>query len=105
MGSSVRMRTFLLVTAAVFAQNLVQAVEEDSPRYSCPMLDIDFHGHDLDLFRGIGSWQECGHICLIAPDCKFWTWHSADGVCFIKSSDAGMVTIAGCISGERECNR
>ena len=59
------MKTFLVVLAAavaVFAHDLGQMVKQDAlyPHYICPMVDIDFYGHNLDLLRGIGSWQECG---------------------------------------------
>ena len=59
------MKTLLVVLAAaatVFAQDLGQAEEKDapSPRYNCPMYDIDLNGYDLHVFHGIPSWQECG---------------------------------------------
>ena len=57
------MKTFLVVlatAAAVFAQDLGQAKDALSPRYNCPMYDIDLQGNDLDVFPGITSWQECG---------------------------------------------
>ena len=61
------MKTFLIVlaaaAAAVLAQDLGQVEVEDapSPRYNCPMIDIDLDsGNNLDWFRGIETWQECG---------------------------------------------
>ena len=48
--------------AAVFAKDFGEVEEQDapSPRYNCPMVDIDFYGHDVDHFHGIPNWQECG---------------------------------------------
>ena len=60
------MKTFLVAlaaAAAVLAQDLGQVEVEDapSPRYNCPMIDIDLDsGNNLDWFRGIETWQECG---------------------------------------------
>merc|ERR1712037_326527 len=105
MGSSVIMRIFLLVLAAVavFAQDLDVVEEAPSPRYNCPLLDIDFYGDNIDRFLAIGMWQECGHICNIVPDCNFWTWNTADGFCQIKSSEGVLSPYTGAISGERGC--
>ena len=52
------MRTLLLVLAvsAVLADDLGVI----SPRYDCPIHDVDMDGNVLDQFFGIGSWQECG---------------------------------------------
>merc|ERR1711934_1228480 len=117
MGSSIRMKTFLGVLATTlfaqcvsplygfrFAQNLGNMEGSmDDANYNCPMIGIDLYGHDLDTFYGIGSWQECAHICNIActSNCKFWTF--AGGNCYLKSSDAGMRPTSGAVSGERGC--
>ena len=29
-------------------------------RFSCPEMDIDFMGRDVDTVHNIGSWQDCG---------------------------------------------
>merc|ERR1712037_278411 len=109
MGSSVRMKTLLVVltaAAAVFAQDLGQAEEKDAPssRYNCPMYDIDFYANDLHVFHGIPSWQECAQICNIAStsNCKFWSWEATAG-CHLKSTDAGMRPFAGVVSGQIGC--
>jgi len=105
------MKTFLLVlVAAVFAQDLGQVEEKEdalsSLSFNCPMYDIDLHGNDLDVFQDIGSWQECAHICNIYPtNCKFWSWNGGNGnhYCYMKSSNAGMQSWDGSVSGERGC--
>merc|ERR1712181_111966 len=74
--------------------------------FNCPMYDIDLHGNDLDVFQDIGSWQECAHICNIYPtNCKFWSWNGGNGnhYCYMKSSNAGMQSWDGSVSGERGC--
>ena len=55
------MKSFLLVLAAavVFAQDLGKEMAP-SPRYNCPLYDIDIYGNDIDSFLAIGMWQECG---------------------------------------------
>ena len=52
------MRTLLpvLAVSAVLADDLGVI----SPRYDCPIHDVDMDGNVLDQFFGIGSWQECG---------------------------------------------
>ena len=35
-------------------------VKNDTPRFSCPMLEIDLNVSNLDVIHGIDSWQECG---------------------------------------------
>ena len=52
---------FLAAAAAavVFAQDLGDE-KALSPRYNCPLYDIDIYGNDIDSFLAIGMWQECG---------------------------------------------
>ena len=44
------------------SQDFGEMEEQDapSPRYNCPMVDIDLMGYDVDHFHGIPNWQECG---------------------------------------------
>merc|ERR1711887_433191 len=107
----VKMKTFLLVLAtAVFAQDFAQAeaeVEAPSPRYNCPMMDINLYGYDLDGYENIGTWQDCAHICnaLGSSRCKFWTWNGGNpnNDCWIKNSNEGMMAYDGKVSGEVGC--
>merc|ERR1711909_12933 len=126
MGSSIRMKTFLGVLATTlfaqcvsplygfrFAQNLGNMEGSmDDANYNCPMIGIDLYGHDLDTFYGIGSWQECAHICNIAcnSNCKFWTYYPSPTSpwyqsCYLKSSDAGMMPNSDTFSGQRGCTK
>merc|ERR1712126_207631 len=109
MGSTVKMKAFLLVlVTAAFAQDSGQVDEGDAFfHFNCPMYDIDLHGYDVDVFQDIGSWQECAHICNIYPsNCKFWSWNGGNGnrYCYMKSSNAGMQSWEGSVSGERGCS-
>ena len=81
-------------------------------------------GHNLDEFKDIGSWEECGtylvyvkkektklvailisaHICNIASGCKFWSWiGSGNHNCYTKDSNEGLQASNGVVSGERGC--
>jgi hypothetical protein len=44
------------------ASGLASAAPELSQRdtFSCPEMDIDFKGRDVDTVHNIGSWQDCG---------------------------------------------
>merc|ERR1712126_92665 len=86
-----------MLACAVSPLELEHLEDEDipSPRYNCPMMDIDLLGNDLDAFSGVDNWQTCAHICNIAyeSNCKFWTWNPAGSGnlrCYLKSSGSGM---------------
>merc|ERR1711990_62521 len=71
---------------------------------NCPLEDIDFFGNDIDVIRGIATWEQCGQICSVATDCNFWTFNpKPDGQCVLKTSDSGLHHYAGAFSGERGC--
>ena len=40
-----------------------QSVQENTPPPApdrCPLIDINFNGHDVDEIDGIVDWQQCG---------------------------------------------
>ena len=104
---------YLLVAPVAFAKDIAQKEKyASSPRFECPIYDIVFYGHDLDVFKDIGSWEECGtylvyvkkektklftilisaHICNIASGCKFWSWiGSGNHHCYTKDSNGGCI--------------
>merc|ERR1712181_95310 len=96
-----------MLTSVLSSLEFGHLVDDDvpSPRYNCPMLDIDLSGNDLDDFSGVDNWQTCAHICNIAyeSNCLFWTWNSHSNRCILKSSDSGMKPSEGAISGQRGC--
>merc|ERR1712183_18382 len=101
---TITMTPFIILTI-LFS---VAAVEEgESLHYKCPLMDINFNGHDLEMIPSISTWEECGHICNLFPECKFWSWnypHTAGYQnCYLKSSDAGLISNAGVISGLKGC--
>ena len=52
---------YLLVAPVAFSRDIAQKEKDASPpRFECPIYDIVFWGHNLDEFKDIGSWEECG---------------------------------------------
>merc|ERR1712106_746856 len=109
MGSLVSM-TYIVILLALFTLTLGQgpSVPEDVPSpalgFRCPMLDVDFQFNDVEEVDGIEDWQTCGHICNLTAEsiCKFWTL-TYDKRCIFKSSDEGLQSLRGAISGARGC--
>ena len=46
-------------------EDIVEA--ERVPRYSCPEVDVDFAGHDIDYLENVEDWQNCGLYWLVLP--------------------------------------
>ena len=42
------------------ALGIASAAPELRDTFSCPEMDIDFMGRDVDTVHNIGSWQDCG---------------------------------------------
>ena len=38
---------------------------EQAPRYSCPEVDVDFAGHDIDYLENVKTWQNCGLYSIV----------------------------------------
>jgi hypothetical protein len=32
--------------------------------WTCPMYGIDNYGDNLDVIENVGSWEDCGFLCL-----------------------------------------
>merc|ERR1712212_559078 len=85
----------LLVTCGLIAlENL-----PFSAAYSCPEVDVDFLGNDIDYLLPITNWQECGRICELSHSCQFWTLYQSR--CYLRSSDSGLRQLSGRISGAK----
>jgi len=78
----------------------------------CPIVDIDYHGHDIEGIQNVLSWQDCATKCRENQDrgCRYWSWLSETYVgvakkntCFIKTSDAGREIEHGILSGAIDC--
>ena len=48
--------------ALVLVMSYMALSIEDTPKYSCPEIDVDFEGHDLqsEPVPGVVSWEDCG---------------------------------------------
>merc|ERR1711890_42708 len=115
-GNSLIMKIFLTLTSLPLLLLLlcppslaVETWEETQPSpsqgYSCPEMDVDFQGYDIDLIQSVTEWRVCGTICNITPECEFWTFNPLPGyqTCLLKSADTGHRTMEGFISGQKGC--
>jgi len=75
---------------------------------TCPEINVDYWGCDYGGIDGVASWNDCGQMCELINDCKFWTYvprHGRDkvGRCEPKKCSGGYKIVNGHISGERGC--
>merc|ERR1712241_708705 len=106
--SSLSILAMKVVTLVLLGISCMVLANKDAPKYSCPEIDVDFHGSDITCGSGCGvpgvpTWEDCGTICQHTDDCRFWTWASDDNKCFLKSSDTGLGLFNGLISGAKDC--
>ena len=64
---------------------LASAAPELRDTFSCPEMDIDFMGRDIDTVHNIGSWQDCGKQLKLV-----WGTKSDYKTKFYKKGMAGM---------------
>merc|ERR1712080_7575 len=83
--------------------DMVAATTSLAPQYSCPEIEVDFGGYDIDSNHNIKSWHDCGTMCEIQSSCSFWTWNKRTKVCYLKSSDHGLHHAPDGISGVKGC--
>jgi hypothetical protein len=57
----------ILAPSKIFASGMV--LEEHNPRYSCPEMDVDFYGNDIEDVHDVTSWEDCG-MCAIFSQFK-----------------------------------
>jgi len=72
----------------------------------CPTYDVGLRGNDLDNppWPTPSSWEECGELCLLRPECLFWSYNeTGNHHCYLKYSDEGYHTVKGIVSGEVGC--
>jgi len=72
--------------------------------YSCPEYDVAFDGNDISMVRVI-EWGSCGQVCTLTTGCNFWTYSGKfhGNLCWLKSSDSGLKSDGGFISGAKHC--
>jgi hypothetical protein len=74
------------VHAASTHSNSTSHVKDD---WTCPMYGIDNYGDNLDVIENVGSWEDCGFLCLQRPDCVAWGWNHerAGRRCYLKANE------------------
>merc|ERR1711872_19345 len=92
----------LFTFAFMFFFAIVSGQMDEAPTYSCPEVDVDFNGCDVNSVHEQTDWHACGEICELTPECRYWTL-GAYNMCLLKSCDSGKREIEGAISGVRGC--
>ena len=89
-----------ILAAAIYALDSNNQTEEK--KWNCPLERINFLFGDIHTIH-TESWQDCGSVCNIVEECKFWTWLSDRDGCYLKNSDEGLQVTDFAISGEKGC--
>ncbi len=74
--------------------------------WTCPMYGIDNYGDNLDVIENVGSWEDCGFLCLQRGDCALWVWvHERAGrQCYLKANFSDKEEWdAATVAGARGC--
>ncbi len=78
----------------VYAAHVVASTHSNSTSHmrddwTCPMYGIDNYGDNLDVIENVGSWEDCGFLCLQRPDCVAWGWNHerAGRRCYLKANE------------------
>ena len=45
---------------------LSSGLAQEQSRYSCPEVDVDFEGSDIDTVSNVLSWQDCGNTNIFS---------------------------------------
>eukprot|EP01062_Namystynia_karyoxenos_P081706 TRINITY_DN9032_c0_g1_i7.p1 TRINITY_DN9032_c0_g1~~TRINITY_DN9032_c0_g1_i7.p1 ORF type:complete len:4691 (+),score=766.31 TRINITY_DN9032_c0_g1_i7:180-14252(+) len=69
---------------------------------SCFELDTDSVGNDMGQVTAPDP-SACQQVCFSDPSCKFFSFLTASGACYLKSSDLGRSPYSGIVLGAREC--
>merc|ERR1712126_666042 len=93
-----KMKVIFLFLSTFSIMYWVQCAE-----YSCPEMDVDFWGYDIDELHDVSDWHDCGDACQLVSSCMYWTL-TKEKRCVLKSSDAGLTKYPGSISGARGCS-
>ena len=91
----------MLFKLCIFVVLLLATVNGDMD--DCPVYNIDYTGHGIDVITNIMSWEECGYLCSITDGCNYWTWQNyAPHNCRLKDI-RNIVNQDGAISGSKDC--
>jgi hypothetical protein len=63
----------LLFLGGVISRSSLATDNGTSRGWECPVYGIDFEKHDIQ-HEDVSSWEDCGYMCQLNTDCKFWTW-------------------------------
>jgi hypothetical protein len=83
--------------------NSTSHMKED---WTCPMYGIDNYGDNLEVIENVGSWEDCGFLCLQRGDCALWVWvHERAGrQCYLKANFSDKEEWdAATVAGARGC--
>ena len=81
----------------------------------CAEFNTHANGGVIGSQQIVGTWQECGVLCLAEPSCNYWKWNHAGvtvsilpacqpaGTCCLISTITTSFTSAGFVSGLRGC--
>ena len=64
--------------------------------------DTDYSGNNI-VETVAESQRACVDFCKTIAGAPFWTWNSGTKRCIVKSSSSGRTSVAGAVSGNREC--
>jgi hypothetical protein len=64
----------LLFLGGVISKSSLATNNVTSQTWSCPVYGLDFYGNDLEKVMYVSSWEDCGYMCHLDPNCLFWTW-------------------------------
>ena len=64
--------------------------------------NTDYSGNDI-VEKVVESQRACVDFCKTIAGAPFWTWNSGSKRCIVKSSSSGRTSVAGAVSGNREC--
>ena len=55
--------------------------------------------------KDVKTWQTCSEHCRKLASCLFWSFHSIDNTCHLKTSYEGRREEVGFMSGRRSCGK
>ena len=77
---------------------------------TCEDKDTDYFGNQLYTIENIDSWLTCSNHCRFLSACSAWVWISNlykvvayRQTCHLKTEISGRNSLAGVISGNRDC--
>ena len=51
----------------------------------------------------VASWQQCAQLCMLRPDCRYWTWHHQALKCATMRDATRLHFNPNAVSGTRHC--